>query len=188
MFWTCPRLTDYWSNVFKTLEQAFNTNIDPRYSLMEGERWTLFFPNDLLYLLHFRIYASFLFTHVMYHFYHHIMLNFIYLFILLYFTFLNVFHFYFFILLCDHDQHGGSEGGSVLCVFFCPWHLVISCIFCNVCWKQIKKLKKGLSWHAGTGVWHFDDVLCYFVNCLNFFFNVFLITEKHCSQNPALYH
>lgn len=27
MFWTCPRLTNFWSGVFKTLEQAFDTPI-----------------------------------------------------------------------------------------------------------------------------------------------------------------
>lgn len=29
MFWTCPGLTDFWSKIFKTLEQTLNTSIDP---------------------------------------------------------------------------------------------------------------------------------------------------------------
>ncbi len=29
MFWACPRLTDFWSNTFKTLTQALNTTITP---------------------------------------------------------------------------------------------------------------------------------------------------------------
>ena len=29
MFWSCPRLTNFWSNIFQTLKQALNTNLEP---------------------------------------------------------------------------------------------------------------------------------------------------------------
>jgi len=29
MFWTCPKLTNFWSDIFQTLKQALNTNLEP---------------------------------------------------------------------------------------------------------------------------------------------------------------